>query len=119
MNAEPRSILVVDDNPLVCESLQFMLEFDHHKVVTASSGTEALAKAEARHFDLLLTDYYMPGMRGDELAAEVKRRNVATLIILVTASPPWGRVANVEHVLEKPCSLQRIRGMIEEVFRRA
>src|SRR5258705_8773707 len=66
---EPKNILVVDDYPLVCEALRLMLELDGHRVTKASCGTEALAHVESADFDLVITDYFLPGMKGDEVAA--------------------------------------------------
>jgi CheY-like chemotaxis protein len=116
MPMEPKRILVVDNNPLVCDAMKLMLESEQHLVMTASCGMEALAKAELKHFDLIVVDYCMPGMRGDELAAELKTQNSSTRIIMLTASPPWDRVPNVEQVLKKPCSLERMRGALEQVW---
>src|SRR5437870_372298 len=67
-------ILVVDDEPFVCDAVKMMLNFDGHVVETASNGKEALALFEKGKFDLVITDFAMPSMKGDELAAEIKAR---------------------------------------------
>src|SRR6266853_6091381 len=67
-----RRILVVDDDPLVCDSITRLLEVDGHHVETAASGETALVLFEKGDFDLILTDYKMPGMNGDVLAAAIK-----------------------------------------------
>ena len=68
-------ILVVDDEAMVCESVRLLLAYDGHQVETACSGPDALAKLETAIFDLVFTDYSMPGMKGDELAAKIKQRD--------------------------------------------
>jgi CheY-like chemotaxis protein len=55
-----RQILVVDDEPAVCEAIKMMLEHDGHKVQTANSGREALSLLEQDSFDLVTTDFSMP-----------------------------------------------------------
>src|SRR5206468_12229838 len=55
-----RRILVVDDEPFVCDALKMMLTFDGHIVETASNGKEALAMFEVGKFDLIITDFAMP-----------------------------------------------------------
>ena len=69
-----KTILVVDDEPLVCDAVKMMLNFDGHVVQTAASGQEALAILEKQGFDLVITDFEMPNMKGDELAAAIKAR---------------------------------------------
>src|SRR5436189_6277296 len=70
----PRRILVVDDEPFVCDAVKMMLTFDGHIVETASNGKDALEMFAKGKFDLVITDFAMPNMKGDELAATIKAR---------------------------------------------
>src|SRR5258706_9791557 len=70
----PRRILVVDDEPFVCDAVKMMLMFDGHIVETANNGKEALDIFSTGKFDLVITDFAMPSMKGDELAAQIKAR---------------------------------------------
>ena len=70
----PRRILVVDDECLVRDSLRMVLEFTGHSVEVTANGEEALALLQKSFFDLIITDYEMPGMKGDQLAAVIKAR---------------------------------------------
>src|SRR5208283_3044388 len=70
-----RHILVVDDEPLVRQTVQMLLEDDGYIVDEAGSGAEALALFEPGKFDMVFTDYFMPEMKGDQLAAAIKRRS--------------------------------------------
>jgi len=67
---------VVDDEPVVRESVRRMLEYAGHQVWEASTAAEALQILESRHPlpDLLLTDIVMPGKTGIALAAEAHHR---------------------------------------------
>ena len=78
-------ILVVDDEPYVCDAIRMMLVFDGHHVETASSGRDALAVFDKGKFDLVITDYAMPQMRGDELAQRIKQRSPSMPIVMITA----------------------------------
>ena len=66
-------ILVVDDEPAVCDAIKMMLEHDGHEVQTVDGGEAALVMLEHNTFDLITTDYSMAGMKGNQLAATVKK----------------------------------------------
>ncbi len=108
------SVLVVDDDPGVAKAIKLLLKFDGHKVQTVAGGKEALSQLELRNFDLIITDYSMPGMNGDRLAALIKKRRPNQPIIMVTGSsdtfnaysrPP----ADVDQVVNKPFSRIQLR----------
>ena len=84
---QPRHILVVDDEPLVCQTVQILLEPEGYVVDGAKSGAEALALFEPGKFDMVFTDYLMPEMKGDQLAAAIKRRAPKQPIVMLTAYP--------------------------------
>jgi len=90
MNASterPRYILVVDDEPLIRQSVQMLLEEDGYIVEEAGSGPEALAMYAPGKFDMVFTDYCMPDMRGDQLAAAIKKQSPRQAIVMITAFP--------------------------------
>src|SRR2546428_11502092 len=82
-----RHILVVDDEPLVCETVTMLLQLDGHFVDTASSGAQALELFQPGKFDLVITDFFMPSMTGDKLAAAIKMRAPSQAIVMLTAYP--------------------------------
>jgi len=115
-----RCILVVDDEPLVCDAVKMMLEFDGHEVVTAESGKKALALLEHKQFDLVITDFEMPGMKGDELAAAIKTRAPAQPVVMITAyaellQASRNPLTGVDHVISKPFLLENLRAAITKV----
>lgn len=114
-------ILVVDDEPTVGKAIQMMLKHYGHDVKTANDGMAALALIESGQFDLVITDYLMPEMKGDELVAQIKQRRPGQRIILVTAFAEdfmaYGKpTGGVDHVLNKPFSLQDLRAAIVKVM---
>jgi len=80
----PRRVLVVDDDPLVADSIRRMLVFQGYRVETASSGDEALALFSQSGFDLTVLDYEMPRMKGDQLAAAIKNLVPSQPVIMFT-----------------------------------
>jgi CheY-like chemotaxis protein len=113
----PKQILVVDDEPFVCGAVKMMLEFDGHTVETAGSGKGALVLFEKGKFDIVLTDYAMPGMKGNELAAQIKALDPKQPIVMITAYAEM-LAANqtpldaVDSVISKPFLLEDLRAAI-------
>jgi two-component system NtrC family response regulator len=113
----PKRILVVDDEPFVCDAVKMMLEFDGHQIETASSGLAALAVLEKASFDLVITDFAMPGMKGNELAAQIRARNPNQPIVMITAYAEMLTANNtpldsVDSVISKPFLLEDLRAAI-------
>jgi signal transduction histidine kinase/DNA-binding NarL/FixJ family response regulator len=73
-SAHPRQILLVEDHPVNQEVAIRLLEAWGHAVITAESGSAALAALADRHFDLVLMDVQMPGMDGLQATVEIRRR---------------------------------------------
>jgi CheY-like chemotaxis protein len=115
-------ILVVDDEPDVCETIRMVLEHDGHKIQTVNSGREALVLLEHGKFDLVTTDFSMSGMKGDVLAALIKQRLPNQPVLMISAN---GAMANdsgnplpgVDLVISKPFLLEDLRNAIAKVFR--
>ncbi len=115
-----RRILVVDDEPLVYQSVKMMLEYDGHRVETASSGKEALALLEKGQFDLVITDFEMPAMKVDELAAAIKARSPNQPVVMITAyaemlQASGNRLTGVDWVISKPFRLENLREVVAKV----
>src|SRR5712671_1619687 len=115
-----RRILVVDDEPFVCDAVKMMLTFDGHVVETASNGRDALAIFEVGKFDLVITDFAMPTMKGDELAAAIKARSPKQPIVMITAyaemlQSSGNPLTGVDFVISKPFLLENLREAIAKV----
>ena len=80
----PWTILCVDDEPNILSSLKRALRGPQYRVVTAGSGSEALALMESEPVDLIISDMRMPGMDGAQLLGQVRRRWPGTMRILLT-----------------------------------
>lgn len=78
-------VLIVDDEPYVCDTLKLMFSLRGIVADTVGNGAQALKKLQEQKFDLVVTDYSMPGMRGDELAGIIKQRELNLPVLMVTA----------------------------------
>src|SRR5258708_37469149 len=86
INVEPSgySILVVDDQDETLISSKLLLEREGHRVLTAVGGRDALSLIGEDWFDLILVDYFMPQMSGEELVREIRNVDSEVQIILQT-----------------------------------
>jgi len=112
-----RRILVVDDEPLVCDAVKMMLNFDGHIVETATNGKDALAIFDREKFDLVITDFEMPAMKGDELASAIKTRSPSQPVVMITAYAEMlhssgNPLTGVDFVISKPFLLENLREAI-------
>jgi CheY-like chemotaxis protein len=116
-----KKILVVDDEPFVCDAVKMMLAFDGHDVHTANSGKEALDLFDKAKFDLVITDFAMPVMKGDELAAAIKTRAAGQPVIMITAyaemlQSSGNPLVGVDCMISKPFLLDDLRAAIAKVL---
>ncbi len=82
MNTVPANILIVDDEPNILRALARLL--DKYEIFSAESGDEALSLAENQSFDLVITDYRMPGMNGIDFLILFKRLQPNAIRVVLT-----------------------------------
>jgi len=82
---DPALILIVDDEPEICSVLSKALAMAGYETETACDGANALAVRAHRKVSLLLTDYSMPGMKGDELQREMRGLDPLLSVMMMTA----------------------------------
>lgn len=113
-----KRILLVDDQQEVRETIKMLLDFDGHIVTEAGDGKHALELFEPGRFDLVITDYFMPRMRGDELTIKLKELAPAQLVLMVTGSAEklGGPQAPVDGILRKPFFLEGLRQAVAHLF---
>lgn len=114
------SVLVVDDEQFVRETLAEMLVDLDHRVVTVEGGREALLKVSSGDFDLVFTDLAMPEMDGWETARAIHKQKPGLPVVLVTgygatAQPPSGELDLVAGIIGKPFDFDQVTGTIARV----
>ena len=78
------TLLIVDDEPSILQSLGGLLSDEGFVVTTAANGYEALKIIEAESPDLVLLDIWMPGIDGIETLKEIKKENPNIQVIIIT-----------------------------------
>jgi CheY-like chemotaxis protein len=119
-------ILIVDDDPLIIESLSETLRGDGHQVTATDGGQAGIeafldARKRGEPFAAVITDLGMPYIDGRRVAAAVKAASPTTPVILLTG---WGQQltaendipAHVDRVLNKPPRLRELRLALAELF---
>jgi CheY-like chemotaxis protein len=81
-----RTILVIDDDPVIQKLLSVNFEMEGYRVVTASDGLEGLAQVGIANPDIILLDVMMPRMDGLEVARKLKSDPLTTAIPIVLLS---------------------------------
>ncbi|MEP6658246.1 MAG: PAS domain S-box protein, partial [Betaproteobacteria bacterium] len=117
-----RSILIVDDEAEIRETLAEILTGARHRVVTASSGHEALERMATEHYDVILTDIRMPDLDGRALYQEIEHRwpGQAGRVVFVTGDTLASSLHEFvsqsgRSVIEKPFLPSEVRRVVAEL----
>src|SRR5436853_4345066 len=110
-------ILGVDDEPIISESIAFVLEAPHRKIVVAKNGQEALSLAAKEKFDIVITDHRMPQAGGLELVKKLRQRKYTGKIIVLSGHLSPENIGiyeelDVDEVVAKPVDSTELRELI-------
>ncbi len=118
---EPMRVLIVDDDEEILTLLERSLSTDPlFKVVTASSGQEALNIALHFSYDALISDMVMPGMNGEELLRELKRNRVCPPVVMMMSGitrPMASHIKGDMVFLEKPFAPGKVIAVLRQAYR--
>jgi two-component system nitrogen regulation response regulator NtrX len=107
------SILIVDDEPSILQSLSGLLSDEGFDVVTASNGYEALKIIDKESPDLVLLDIWIPGMDGIETLKEIKKSNPYVQVVIITGHGTIETAVKATKLgafdfIEKPLSIDKV-----------
>jgi DNA-binding NtrC family response regulator len=91
------SVLIIDDEAAIRESLETLLEFEGYAVEAAGTGEEGLAQLAEHPFDLVLLDFALPDRNGLEILADIRARDPQLAVIMITA---YGTVDNAVRAMQ-------------------
>jgi DNA-binding NtrC family response regulator len=91
------SVLIIDDEAAIRESLQTLLELEGYEIETANDGDEGLARLADRPYDLVLLDFAMPERNGIEILQDIRERDSELAVIMITA---YGTVENAVNAMQ-------------------
>lgn len=122
MGPAPIRILIVDDEPDVCETLAAVLSEEGYTVTTEQSAPAALKLLGNERFDLVITDLMLAGgQRGLEIVAAVRKRNPDTEVIVLTGFASTSSAVQALrdgafHYLTKPCNLDELKLTVQRAL---
>ena len=116
-------ILVVEDEPGIAFALKSDLETEGYEVTAVADGVEAVRRARADSYDLILLDVMLPNKDGFEVCRELRRGGLNTPIIMLTAKAQeaekvLGLDVGADDYVTKPFSPRELRARIRAMFRR-
>jgi DNA-binding response OmpR family regulator len=119
----PRILIVEDEEPMRL-GLRDNLEFEDYEVDMAADGEEGLAKILNHPYDLILLDVMLPKKSGFDVCKEVRKRNITTPILMLTAKGEeidkvLGLELGADDYITKPFSLRELIARIKAVLRRS
>ena len=117
--ASPR-VLVVDDNHTTVVAVSLMLEALGFETDAANCGTAALSCLNEFSYDVVLTDFDMPDMMGNALAARIKEKWPETGVVIMTGGnyeeiEDHAENGSIEHWIYKPFNMGALETLLEKV----
>jgi len=115
------TVLVVDDEYVISDILELALEDVGYQVEKASNGARALEMLEKTRVELLITDYMMPVMNGEELARNLRadpQFKTLPIILMSGAQASIGREnpGLFDGVLDKPFDTEMLIAMVQQLL---
>ena len=115
-----KSILVIDDEPMVVAALRDLLEDEGYEVVTATSGPEGLEVFSESDPDLVITDMRMPEVTGVEVLKAIRRENSELPVIVLSAAASKEAAERVAELsgqwITKPWIGEELLGSVRELL---
>lgn len=120
--AEDKTILLVDDDTEIVETMRFALESKGYRVLVARDGNQGLALAERDDPDLIVLDMMMPKRSGFLVLEKLRQTHkVPTKVIMVTGNEgnrhkAYAEMLGVDDYIRKPFPMDRLLGAVEKLI---
>jgi DNA-binding response OmpR family regulator len=117
-----RTILIVDDEPIILEALSESLERDGYTVITAADGRSALERFRSGRPDLVVLDLMLPELSGIEVCRIIRAESAVPILMLTAKDSEIDKVVGLEigadDYMTKPFSLRELAARVRALFRR-
>ena len=116
------TVLIVDDDEMAVGLMMEALETEGYEILSSTSGQEAMALLKREKVDLLVTDLYMPGMRGQELIVRARTDSPNLAALVITGSSEhintyeWTELQDCP-LLYKPFTTNELRAAVADALR--
>jgi DNA-binding NtrC family response regulator len=116
--ANPRRVLIIDDNVALAENIAEMLQMDGHATEVAVSAEDALPKAQRSDPDVVVADYRLPGSTGASLIKQLKRQRLNVVAVIISAYTDDGTMREAREAgatfMAKPLDFILLSRMVRE-----
>ena len=117
-----KKVLVVDDEKLIVKGLKFSLEQDDMEVDTAFDDEEAVNKARANSYDIILLDIMLPKFSGLEVCQMIREFSEVPIIMLTAKGDDMDKIMGLEYgaddYITKPFNILEVKARIKAILRR-
>ncbi|MEX1042827.1 MAG: response regulator [Pirellulaceae bacterium] len=120
--ADPKTILLVDDDVEIVETMRFALESKGYRVIVAQDGNQGLALAERDDPDLIVLDMMMPKRSGFLVLEKLRQsRRIPTKVIMVTGNEgarhkAYAEMLGVDDYIRKPFPMDRLLESVQRLL---
>lgn len=115
-------VLVVDDDPNICDVLRMYLENEGYSVILSYDGEEALVKFNALKPDIILLDVMLPTVDGWQVCREVRKKSSVPIIMITAKGDTFDKVLGLElgadDYVVKPFDTKEVIARIKAIARR-
>ena len=116
------TVLIVEDDPTILDTVAYNLGRDGHEVLTAGDGTIGLELARSRHPDLVLLDVMLPGMSGLDVCRILRTEQTVPILMLTARDAEADKIQGLDlgadDYITKPFSMRELRARVLSALRR-
>ena len=117
-----KKVLVVDDEKLIVKGIRFSLLQDGMEVDCAYDGEEALNRAKANSYDMILLDVMLPKMDGFEVCQAIREFSDVPIVMLTAKGDDMDKILGLEYgaddYITKPFNILEVKARIKAIMRR-
>jgi two-component system response regulator ArlR len=112
----PLNILIIDDNEAFLRFLAIVLQKKGHTIETAKNGEEGIRKIKNNDYNLIITDFDMPGMSGKDVLSETRKIKGVELPVICITGKPWTIEDHLfDKVFSKPLNQKQLFETISKI----